>query len=353
VGLDFNVYNLKDIIPAKLLRSFYRMKNEVLLCLYKNYEHKDWYFSVGFRWLTHLYDIEKSGIKIDTNVCFESTVANDEWYKNTTHHLDESNIAMLKFAPFKSKTGRTQIAKDSFRCMNIPKSNVRKSIVSKYPGGKIVSFDFNAADYRCLVAATQDTTLMGLYDGCADFHIKTAELVFGNINISAEQRDMIKKITYISLYGGSIHSLEQSSAQTTESVTKILSSMNFMEPIQTLKQRLVEEYKTTGHIKTYNNFCLKLDEALKNETLLALFGQTQTNNIFMESVCVVNQFLQTYTSKCIFTVHDELVLDMTEQELSLVPEIKRRMEEKTTEILGMKMIVNASVGNNYYEMDKI
>lgn len=340
VGVDFNLYSIQELIPSKVLRSFQRLKNEVMFVLYKQYIDKDWYFDHGVQWMSTLYEIERNGIAINEDIQFDKSPATIEWYS----HIKNKQFLHAKFAPFKSKTGRAQIFKESFRCMNIPKSDVRQAVVSKFKGGKIASIDLNAADYRCLVASTQDTQLKSLYKDSIDFHSTTSQLVFGD----TEQRDLIKKITYLSLYGSTVAGLKAATSLDDETLNDILNRLSFMRPIFIMKDALQTRLKLNGYIETFLGYRVRPEN---DHSILPLYGQAQTNDVFMNSLVKIQKLLHTYQTQILFVVHDEIVLDVHPNESGILQIIKNCLETNIGTILGMRMTSKVSVGENYYNLE--
>jgi len=194
--------------------------------------------------------------------------------------------------------------------MNIPKSSIRRSIVSRYHSGLIATLDLNAADYRCIVSAVDDETLTTLYEDCDDFHTRTVEAVFGDGRCTDVRRRVIKNITYISMYGG-----QDRSGLSKKQYDALMSKLSFMGPIHSFRDTLYEASMAAGHVTTPGGIVIPLDGSEHKGKVLALYAQTCTNEAFMGGLINVHSFLEDKRSKELFTVHDELVIDVHPDEM--------------------------------------
>jgi DNA polymerase-1 len=297
--------------------------------------------------------MEGHGIKVDLKPAINGTMTSG-MTSYMAHLQDKEDGGFVKagFHPQRSKTGRVQVAKGSFKCMNIPKTSVRRSIVSRFDDGKIAILDFNAADYRCIVAAVGDTDLSRQYEGVDDFHTKTAEAIFGDdARFRDVRRKVVKSTTYMSLYGGSVKNVAKATGLAPSVIDLLLGKMSFMEPIHRFRDELHRTSIKQGYVTTPTGMRIPLDGSEHPGKVLALYAQTCTNDAFMDGLVNVHDFLTDKKSRVLFTVHDELVIDVAPSEEQYLGNIKDTMELGSAKLFGMRLKVKLSTGINYWDQN--
>ena len=351
VNVNFNNHSILDLIPSSTITSLYRLRNEMVKRLWEKSDDIEWFKDSGYNRARVLYEIEQNGIMTNTeHDDLNLSAASAAWLRHLIDRTNKDGFAYVKFVPQKSKTGRVQIAKGSLKCMNIPKNSIRKSIVSRFDCGKIVTLDFNAADYRCIVAGVNDPVLNSLYDDCNDFHSRTVEIMFGENGLTDLRRKILKDVTYMYLYGGSKKVLSSSTGLSEKKINDIISHMDFMKPIYKFKEDLYRASKENGYITTPDGFTVKLDGTEHEGKVLALYGQTCTNDAFMNGLVNVHDYLKDKKSVELFTVHDELVIDMHPDELCHLNDVSDMMELGSAKLFGTRLKVKHKMGPNYWEL---
>lgn len=175
------------ITPTSLLVEWAKSKVSVIRALYIAGLDK-FYDEYASRWpfIRALRDSELSGIHVDVSF-ITATLAGD--VDTVTHRtlcsmrdLQVGGLVSTFLNPIGGKTGRLR-HEGGFNSLGIPHGPARNAITSRYEGGKIVSLDFNAIDYRCIVKAIGGEVAK-LYDGAADFHQRTASFIFKDVTPS-------------------------------------------------------------------------------------------------------------------------------------------------------------------------
>jgi DNA polymerase I-like protein with 3'-5' exonuclease and polymerase domains len=349
--IDLTEHSLHDIIPSKMMVSYYRLRNEMTWELRKkaSMESVLRFTSVTKKRARALYEMESLGIGVDASIDVESVSDRSfmEGLKTRKHH----GYITTKFLLGGSRTGRIKVARGAFNCMAIPKTKVRRSIVSRYRDqGHIGVVDMNAADFRCIVAATKDDDLIGLYDGHDDFHARTVELVFGNSDMMDVRRPVVKQVTHLTNYGASIERLHRATKLSTSMLENLLEKMRFLtEPVEEYRTRLYEESVRLGSVLTPVGTEVELTGEEHAGKVLALFAQSCCNDVFMDGVVSVVEMTRGTGTMPIFTVHDELVLDVSE--LGDLVDVKRVFEDGTSDVFGIPFVARVTVGKNYWDQE--
>ncbi len=68
---------------------------------------------------------------------------------------------------------------------------------------------------------------------------------------------------------------------------------------------------------------------------------------------MVHEFLEPYKSKVILTVHDELLIEMVEDELNLIPWIRELMVSVYPPKNGLAMSTSVAIGNSWGRLNDI
>lgn len=265
--------------------------------------------------------MESSKIKIDENALREllkdKTVAVHE--RKFAEHVDgllDNGFVKTKISPVGSKTWRLRV-ESGFNCMAIPHGKCRDLITSRFEGGKIGVFDFNAIDYRCLLKAVNDRGLLDFYENEKDFHAKTACLL-GHPDKFKDLRNVAKKLTYVSIYGGSIQTLQKITGLDKSTVEDMLTVLNEkFKPISKFRADLAENARRAGYTITPGFHMINVEPEDHDGKIVGLYAQTYSSYIFNTALHSVLEILRAgeKKSKLLFPVHDELVFDIHPDEI--------------------------------------
>lgn len=298
-----------------------------------------------------ILEIERAAIRVDMLFVLSQLKRNDLAQHETKflRHIqgqEKDGFVRTKISPVGSKTWRLRVD-GGFQSMAIPHGVPRQAIVSRFVDGKIVTLDFNAIDYRCLVNAVDDPELNRFYADCRDFHSRTASWLQGDV--TPEVRDIAKKITYTHIYGGSTESLQKQTLLPREELTtKIRKLDELFAPITRFRKKLATNALIDGRVVTPAGHVVQIDRNDHEGKIVGLFAQTYSSHIFNLSLRLATKFIaeKNMQSRVIFTVHDELVIDMHPDDSEKIAELRELMEQKT------KFVVKEKRGSNYDEATK-
>lgn len=350
-------YPLQDVVPRKTLANYYELRNNALKALWDKISDEwkeDFTYNV-YPKVAAYYDIEKGGIFVNANIEFEDSAGNNRFISDIIRRVNNEYNAGVVYTGFNlthtTRTGRVHPLKNSFGCMNIPKTTVRRAVMSSKDGGLIASIDMNAADYRCIVATINNKYINSIYDGCDDFHDRTVEYIFGKGNSTKVRRDTIKRITYTAIYGGSIEKLATQTGLSEGRVKLVLEKLKAIsEPITEFSKELFDKSKRDGFVTDMLGKQITLKGNEHQGQILALFAQTCCSIVFMDGVVELHRFLKGTASRLLFTVHDEVVLDIDRDDVHLVEEMKDKLELGASRTLGASLKAEAKIGPNYWDM---
>ncbi|WP_151638888.1 DNA polymerase I [Noviherbaspirillum aerium] len=261
-------------------------------------------------------------------------------------------------------TGR--LASNEPNLQNIPVRNaegrrIREAFVAP-EGSVIVSADYSQIELRIMAHISGDASLLRSFSEGEDVHRATASEIFGvaPAEVSSEQRRYAKVINFGLIYGMSAFGLasnlgiERSAAQ--------MYIDKYFQRYPGVAQYMAEtrtQAKAHGFVETVFGRRLWLAEinspngprrqAAERAAINAPMQGTAADLIKL-SMIAVQQWLENerLQSKMIMQVHDELVLEVPESELSTirqqVPELMRGVAE-----LKVPLIAEVGIGKNWDE----
>lgn len=229
-------------------------------------------------------------------------------------------------------------------------------------GSLIVSADYSQIELRIMAHLSGDKTLIAAFQHGEDVHRRTAAEVFGIApeNVSPEQRRYAKTINFGLIYGMGQYGLAKSLG------IDNLSAKNFIDRyfarypgVAEYMQRTKEEAAAQGYVETLFGRRLYLpDIRAKNANARAGAERAAINapmqgtasDLIKRAMIAVSNRLHSdgLASKLIMQVHDELVLEVVENELETVKEmLPQVMAEVAQDRLNVPLLAEVGVGGNW------
>lgn len=199
-------------------------------------------------------------------------------------------------------TGRFGVEPGGFNPLVIPKE-MRSRIVPSGPGRSIVVFDFRAMDLCSMISVTPG--LAERYAGTHDLHGRTAEIM-------GLDRDIAKREIFVYAYGGA-------SSYTSDFVVQ-LPEIKFIRGGSRL-------------------------EAGANARLI----QRISADAFKAALSRALPLLTSDDCLPLFTVHDEVVLDVLNERLDGLWSVTKALQDGASERIGVPYTVGMKVGSSYAE----
>ncbi len=261
-------------------------------------------------------------------------------------------------------TGR--LASSNPNLQNIPirtaeGRRVRRAFTA--PAGRlIVSADYSQIELRIMAHLSGDKTLIAAFQHGEDVHRRTAAEVFGIApeNVSPEQRRYAKTINFGLIYGMGQYGLAKSLG------IDNLSAKNFIDRyfarypgVAEYMQRTKEEAAAQGYVETLFGRRLYLpDIRAKNANARAGAERAAINapmqgtasDLIKRAMVDVSRRLHSdgLQSKLIMQVHDELVLEVAENELETVKTmLPQVMAEVAQGRLNVPLLAEVGVGEDW------
>lgn len=240
-------------------------------------------------------------------------------------------------------------------------NEVRKAFIAE-KGNLLLSLDYSQIELRIAAALSGDEEMIKIFKAGGDFHTATAARIFGvkeSEVVPAQRRDA-KTINFSVLYGVSAFGLsERSEMSRVEAAEHINNYFKVFNKLKVYIDETIALAKTQGYISNPLGRIRNLLDinspnfAVRGAAERAAFNmpiQSLAADVIKLAMIQIEKELP--DSNMLLSVHDELVFEVKKgQELEYASKIKKIMEAAYK--LGVPLLVEAKVGLNWCEMEKI
>ena len=263
-----------------------------------------------------------------------------------------------------SGTATGRLSSSDPNLQNIPiKSDegrrVRQAFIAA-PNCKIVAADYSQIELRIMAHLSEDKNLINAFQLGKDIHSATASEVFSvdADSVSAEQRRSAKAINFGLIYGMSAFGLsKQLGINRNQAAEYIAMYFDRYPGVRIYMDEIRKLAAAQGYVETYFGRRLYLPEinssngmrrqAAERTAINAPMQGTAADIIKLAMISVDSWLLDSkMDSSIIMQVHDELVLEVAENELSTVLEqLEKRMANAAK--LKIPLVVDIGIGDNW------
>ncbi|MCR4662931.1 MAG: DNA polymerase I [Endomicrobiaceae bacterium] len=242
----------------------------------------------------------------------------------------------------------------------------RKAFVAD-EGNIFVSADYSQIDLRSLAHISKDTNLIKAFCSGQDIHTATAMEVFNIANkedVTKQQRMAAKSINFGIVYGISSFGLsKQLDIPVKQAKEYIDSYFSKYVGIKNWSNRIIEETKQKGYVKTITGRIRYIPEINSSNKQIVAFGERMALNtpvqgtsadIIKIAMINVSKKLkeQNLKSKILLQVHDDLLLEVPKEEENIVINmLKYEMEHAIK--LDVPLLVEVKVGKNWADLTTV
>jgi len=266
-----------------------------------------------------------------------------------------------------TRTATGRLSSSDPNLQNIPVrgelgKQVRQAFIAP-PGSYLLSGDYSQIDLRALAHLSQDQGLLDAFNRDEDIHAATATQLFGvdASQVTADMRRVAKTVNFGVIYGMSDYGLEQATELSREEAAQFITS--YFEKYPGVKQYLEstkQQARDKGYVQTLlgrrrsipeiNSANRQVRQAAER---MAINMPVQGTSADIIKVAMINLYQEMVKrqlkSKMLLQVHDELLLEVPEEEMEeicqLVPEIMSAALE-----LSVPLKVDIHSGNNWGEL---
>ena len=298
-----------DLVPSDFLLQFCEVRNKITEHVFNNHSRPENYVHLDrTHKLLHKIRYQKLNINVDGCRHLMTSTGDREGIrklvKKKSHYVD--------YNLFGTVTGRLTTHKDSTPILTM-KSKLRSLV--KPTNDWLVSFDYNGAEVRTFLA------LSGVEQPEEDIHEWNMEHLYGDHPIDREEA---KVRFFASFYNHEDNSLKNS----VYSRNRVLGDYFYGNRVITPFKRTI----TVNERKAFNYII-----------------QSTTADLTIDRAVELDKALESKKSKVAFIVHDEVVLDIHEEDRYRIPELKEVFQNNK---LG-SFRVNTKAGKSYGELREL
>ena len=312
----FNIANVNlrencmfDLVPYDFLKQFCEIKNKITKHVFENYEKP-----LNYEFLNKTYKLLHKISYQDLNVNVEGCrdlFLNSSEARKVTSILNGNKF--IDYNLFGTVTGRLSTKSGSFPVLTM-KKKFRKLLKPK--NDWFVSLDYNSAEVRTLLS------LSGQQQPSIDIHDWHCKTIFKDTPDLTRQK--AKTMFFAWLYNPA-------------------SKKANIELYD--RKKLLRRWYKNGVIKTPFGREIKVD---KNKAFNYLI-QSTTADLVIDRAVEIDSILQGKKSFISHIVHDEIVIDFSDEDREILQDIKRLFAKNKLD----SYLVNVQAGKNYYELKEM
>jgi len=270
------------------------------------------------------------------------------------------------FNQTRTATGRLSSSEPNLQ--NIPvRSDIGREVRQAFiapPGTYLLAGDYSQIDLRALAHLSQDKSLSDAFHQDEDIHAATAAQLFGvkAAQVTADMRRLAKTVNFGVIYGMSDYGLEQATELSREEAARFISA--YFEKYPGVKQYLEstkKQARETGYVQTLlgrrrlipeiNSANRQVREAAER---MAINMPVQGTSADIIKVAMINLHQEMterrLESKLLLQVHDELIFEVTEGEMTEMRQLVPQTMSTALE-LSVPLKVDIKSGRNWGEME--
>ena len=260
-------------------------------------------------------EIESNGLQVNSSFKMKQLIKDSRVYSQYNYH---------------TTTGRPSNAFRGFNYAAMNKEDgTRGAFCSRFDNGALVEMDFDAYHVRLIAR------LVGYELPADSVHTYFGKQYFGVEELTTEQYEKSKQITFRLLYGG---------------IDKEFLSIPFFKEVNDFIWNLWNEWKESGYIKTPVERRIISSDNLQGMTVNKLFNyylQALETEFSVKKLIQVQTILKEYNTCIILYTYDSVLFDVPITEATeVLPKIKKVLE-------GGNFPVKCKVGNIYSKMNSI
>lgn len=237
---------------------------------------------------------------------------------------------------------------------------IREAFIAE-KGFKILSADYSQIELRIIAAMSGDDAMIQAFRNGEDIHAATAAKVFGvpMEKVTKEMRSNAKTVNFGIIYGVSAFGLSQQSTLSRSEASEVIKAYFKTYPgIKDYMDNQVKKARETGYVETIlgrRRYLPDIDS--RNQVVrgqaerIAINAPIQGSaaDIIKLAMIDIHHFLtkNSFKTRMLLQVHDELVFEIHDDQLDLRDEIKKRMENAWQ--FAVPLVVDIGIGSNWLQ----
>ena len=304
--VSFKEHCFFDLVPHDFLAGFLELKNQITQHVFESCEKPPVY--------DHLVAVEKLLYKIRyQKLNINNQNARALFVSSRTRTIAQKLLAgpqYIDYNIFGTRTGRLSTYAGSFPILTMPKD--LRALVKPH-NDWFISLDYNGAEARTVLG------LLGKKQPRGDVHEWNVMNVLKHKGVTS--REAAKTYFFSWLYNPDSKKIEES----------------FYD-----RDALLEQYYEDGYIRTIFDRKIEVDEYKAVNYIV----QSTCADLVNDRAVMLDKFLEDKKSFISHIVHDEIVLDMPDDERYLIPEIKEIFSNNKLD----KFVTNLKAGRDYMDI---
>ena len=239
---------------------------------------------------------------------------------------------------------------------------IRKSFIPSTANGYIVSADYSQIELRLMAHLSQDPHLVDAFNRNMDIHTATAAKVFkvDEMDVTKEQRSRAKVANFGIIYGISAFGLSQRLGMSrTDSKQLIDEYFNNYPKVKEYMNNMIQKAREEGYVETIYGRKRFLPDINSRNAAVRSYNERNAINAPLQGsaadiikVAMINIYkrlnAEGLKSKMVLQVHDELIFDVTEQEVEQICNIVTQEMEKVAK-LRIPLVAECGKGYNWLQ----
>jgi DNA polymerase I len=239
---------------------------------------------------------------------------------------------------------------------------IRKAFVSRGAGWKLLSADYSQIELRIMADFSKDATMIEAFSKGEDIHNATASKVFSvaKEEVTSDMRRKAKMVNFGIIYGISAFGLSQRLSIPRKEAAEIIDAYFEQFPgIKTYMDSSIVKAREFEYVETILGRRRYLRDINSRNFTLRGFAERNAINAPIQGSAAdliklaminIQQWIKSekLQSRMTMQVHDELVFDVKEEELTLVTEKVRGFMQNAIQ-LSVPLEVGIGVGDNWLE----
>ena len=268
-----------------------------------------------------------------------------------------------KFHQTVTATGR--ISSTDPNLQNIPTrfelGKLLRKIFKPKENSVYIDADYSQIELRVLAHISGDANMIEAFNNGEDIHAQAASKVLNKPieEVTKEERANAKAVNFGIVYGISDFGLgEQLGISRKKAKEYIEQYLEKYSEIKKFMDDIVEDAKKKGYVETLYHRRRYIPELNSNNYMVRQFGHRIAMNTPIQGtaadimkIAMINVFnkLKNMKSKLILQVHDELLIETSEDEKEIVKDILKTEMENVIK-LKVPLVAELSEGKNWYEV---
>ncbi len=264
-------------------------------------------------------------------------------------------------------TGR--LSSSSPNLQNIPARTetgrqIRGVFVSRACDWRLVSADYSQIELRILAHLAKDENLIKAFRLGLDIHTFTASLIFGvaKEDVDEKMRVLAKRVNFGIIYGMGAYGLARDIGVSNDEAKRFIEEYFHRYPaVKVYMEKQIEQARANGYVTTLLNRRRYIPNINSNDPMQRGFGERIAMNapiqgsaadLIKMAMIVIDRVFNKEKLKAamILQVHDELVFDAPDDELTTVKQIVTEAMENVL-ALDVPVKVGIKIGKNWKDME--